>query len=111
VRQTTNRSEAMKNEIHETENLTEKEINALIVIIHGDHSNLGDDCTAVWAQPSDLIQQGYSKHEAAGLWSSLLEKGSLDLYEERDKSEGGDLFTVMNGHLPTWKQEYIEDNA
>ena len=70
----------MKNEIHNTKNLTEKEIKALTVIIHGSHSNLEDDCTAVWAQPSDLIQQGYSKHEAAGLWSSLLEKFAIDLY-------------------------------
>jgi len=100
----------MKNEIHNIENLTEKEITALTVIIHGSYSNLEDDCTAVWAQPSDLIQQGYSKHEAAGLWSSLLEKDSLELYEERDKRDGGDLFVVNMEHLPTWKQKYIEEN-
>jgi len=100
----------MENKIENSENFTEKEIKALLVIIHGSYSNLEDDCTAVWAQPSDLIQQGYSKHEAAGLWSSLIEKDALELYEERSKVDGGDLFVVATDHLPIWKQEYIKEN-
>tara|TARA_R110000803_G_scaffold192302_1_gene255107 strand:- start:289 stop:624 length:336 start_codon:yes stop_codon:yes gene_type:complete len=45
-----------------------------------------------WCQPEDLISRGFSKHQAAGLFSSLLEKKAIQLYEERNKSEGGDLF-------------------
>ncbi len=45
-----------------------------------------------WCQPSDLIRKGFSKHQAAGLFSSLLEKKVIQLEEERSASEGGDLF-------------------
>jgi len=82
--------------------LTDKEQKAIDTIL--DYSNLSDDCSAVWAQPEDLIVNGYSKHEAAGLWSSLLEKGALEEDEKRTKAMGGDLFSLGWDVLPKWKQ-------
>jgi hypothetical protein len=82
--------------------LTKKEEKAIQTIFKvGD---IGDDLDCVWAQPSDLIDNGYSKHETAGLWSSLLDKGAIYLHEERDKEDGGDLFTVDWDLIPQWKQ-------
>ena len=88
-------------------NLTEKETKAIETIL--ERSNLEDDCSCVWAQPIDLIDSGYSKHEAAGLWSSLLEKGALDEDEKRSKADGGDLFILAWDLLPQWKQIEINE--
>jgi hypothetical protein len=88
-------------------NLTEKETKAIETIL--ENSNLEDDCSCVWAQPIDLIDSGYSKHEAAGLWSSLLEKGALDEDEKRSKADGGDLFILAWDLLPQWKQIEINE--
>ena len=82
--------------------LTKKEEQAIKTILESGY--IGDDFDCVWAQPSDLIDNGYSKHVTAGLWSSLLDKGAIDLYEERDKEDGGDLFTVDWDLIPQWKQ-------
>ena len=82
--------------------LTKKEEQAIKTILESGY--IEDDFSCVWAQPSDLIDNGYSKHETAGLWSSLLDKGAIDLYEERDKEDGGDLFTVYWDLIPQWKQ-------
>ena len=72
--------------------LTEKEFKALEVIKQ--NSDAPDNGKGLaWAQPSDLIRNGYSKHEAAGLWSSLMEKLVIELWEERSKEDGGDIFT------------------
>ena len=77
-----------------TVSLTEKEFKALETIkLNTDAPDQPSECTTVWTQPSDLIRNGYSKHEAAGLWSSLMEKLIIEIYEERSKEEGGDLFT------------------
>ena len=74
-----------------TAQLTEKEFKALEVIKQ--NSDSPDDGEGLaWTQPSDLIRSGYSKHEAAGLWSSLMEKLVIELWEERPKEDGGDLF-------------------
>jgi hypothetical protein len=77
-----------------TVTLTEKEFKALETIKqNSDAPDRPSECTFAWTQPSDLIRNGYSKHEAAGLWSSLMEKLIIELYEPRSKEEGGDLFT------------------
>lgn len=86
--------------------LTEKEEKALKVML--EMSNLEDDNSAVWTQPRDLIQRGYSRHEAAGLFSSLSEKFVIDLTEERTKAEGGDLYEITYDYLPKWKQAWID---
>ena len=72
--------------------LTEKEFKALEVIKQNTDAPDNDEGFA-WTQPSDLISSGYSKHEAAGLWSSLMEKLVIELWEERSKEDGGDIFT------------------
>jgi len=90
--------------------LTEKETKAIETILRSGY--IEDDFSCVWAQPNDLIGNGYSKHEAAGLWSSLLKKFAIDLYEERDEKDGGDLFTIDWDLIPQWKQiscNYIGD--
>ena len=71
--------------------LTEKEFKALEVIKQNTDSPDNGEGFA-WTQPADLIRSGYSKHEAAGLWSSLMEKLVIELWEERPKEDGGDLF-------------------
>ena len=87
--------------------LTNKEQKAIDTILG--YSNLSDDSSTVWAQPEDLIVNGYSKHEAAGLWSSLLDKGALEEDEKRTKAEGGDLFVLGWDVLPKWKQIEINE--
>ena len=102
----TNTTQTGGNKMH----LTEKETKAIETILRSGY--IEDDFDCVWAQPSDLIDNGYSKHETAGLWSSLLDKGAIDLYEERDKEDGGDLFTLDWNLIPQWKQiacNYIGD--
>ena len=75
-------------------NLTEKELKALEVIKqNSDAPDKPDSCSLSWTQPSDLIRNGYSKHEAAGLWSSLTDKLIIEIWEPRSKEDGGDLFT------------------
>ena len=73
--------------------LTEKEFKALEVIKqNSDSPDDPDSCTLCWTQPSDLIRSGYTKHEAAGLWSSLMDKLIIEIWEPRSKEDGGDLF-------------------
>ena len=87
--------------------LTKKEEQAIKTILESGY--IEDDFSCVWAQPSDLIDNGYSKHETAGLWSSLLEKGALDEDEKRSKADGGDLFILAWDLLPQWKQIEINE--
>ena len=88
-------------------NISAKEQKAIDIILAV--SNLEDDCSAVWCQPSDLIENGFSRHEAAGLWSSLLDKGLIEEDEKRPASEGGDLFLLCWDVLPRWKQIEINE--
>jgi len=75
-----------------TVTLTEKEFKALEVIkLNTDAPDDGQGLA--WTQPADLIRSGYSKHQTAGLWSSLMEKLIIEIYEERSKEDGGDIFT------------------
>ena len=72
--------------------LTDKEAKAIEVMKTQTDCSDYDDVSGAWTQPEDLIRKGYSKNEAAGLWSSLMEKGMIELYEKRSKTDGGDLF-------------------
>jgi hypothetical protein len=75
-------------------NLTEKELKALEVIKqNSDAPDNPSECSLAWTQPCDLIRNGYTKHESAGLWSSLMDKMIIEIYEPRSKEDGGDLFT------------------
>ena len=74
-----------------TEKLTEKEFKALETIkLNTDAPDDGQGLA--WTQPSDLLRSGYSKHQTAGLWSSLMEKKIIEIWEERAKEDGGDIF-------------------
>ena len=70
---------------------TVKERKAIQVI--RDNNDICDNGEC-WAQPSDLINNGYSQHETAGLFSALMSKGILSLREERPKWDGGDLYVL-----------------
>jgi hypothetical protein len=37
-----------------------------------------------WTLPQILIDAGYSRHEAAGFWSSLLAKGAIEEYDRNE---------------------------
>ena len=82
--------------------LTKKEEQAIKAILENGY--IGDDFSCVWAHPSDLVDKGFSRHEAAGLWSSLLGKGAIDLMDERPKEFGGNLFCLDWDLIPQWKQ-------
>ncbi len=81
----------MKNLAKQEVELSEKELEAIKLFRECNDEPDGEDGLA-WCQPEDLIRGGFSKHQAAGLFSSLLEKKVVELYEPRSKSEGGDLF-------------------
>jgi hypothetical protein len=73
---------------------TEKESKAIKTIMANNDIEICGAGPHCWSQPEDLIGNGFSKHETAGLYSALMEKGILWLYEPRTKSEGGDLYTL-----------------
>ena len=75
--------------------LTEKETKAIKTI--QEENDIMDD-GACFADPSDLIRRGYSKHEAAGMWSALMEIGLIALYEDRPKKDGGNLFVLYENN-------------
>lgn len=68
-----------------TFNLTAKELDAARILVQACLDNMGgtrpssleyDEFT--WVDIGDLMKAGYTRHQAAGLFSSLHEKGFLD---------------------------------
>ncbi len=71
--------------------LTDNEFKAAIVFLKGCLWNMGgerpsdlmiDQCT--WVDASDLVDKGWSKHEAAGTYGALAEKVVVCLDEDGD---------------------------
>jgi len=67
-------------------NLTRRELHVSLVLVNECLSAMGgsrpsdlENDEMTWISPDDLILNGYSKHEAAGFWSSLSDKGFIDL--------------------------------
>ena len=67
-----------------TYDLTNNEMQAAKVLVQTCLDNMGgkrpadlehDECT--WIMPSDLIEAGWNKNEAAGTWSALDAKGFI----------------------------------
>lgn len=74
-----------------TFNLTVNETRAALILVASCLKGMGgsrpldlDDDPYTWVAPADLIDAGYTRHEAAGTWSALLEKGIID---ESDTNE------------------------
>ena len=72
------------------DNLTEGELKALRVLIAECLECMGGKRPAdlendpwTWCYADTLIEKGYSRHEAAGYFSSLSEKGVIEHYETR----------------------------
>ncbi len=71
-----------------TFSLTDKETQALILFTQSCLDGMGgkrpsdlEDDTYTWISEKDLTRGGFSKHQAAGLISSLSEKGVIYEYE------------------------------
>ena len=72
-------------------NLTANETRAALILVKSCLKGMGgsrpldlDDDPYTWVAPEDLMAAGYSRHEAAGTWSALLDKG---LIYEADRNE------------------------
>lgn len=64
--------------------LTEKELKAATILVQSCLSNMGgsrpsdlDADPFTWVEIKDLMEEGYSQNEAAGLFSSLSSKGFI----------------------------------
>jgi len=74
-----------------TFNLTENETRALEVLYKSCLDNMSGNCIEdlkndpfTWCDASDLIDAGWSKHEAAGTYGALIEKSVVWPDEEGD---------------------------
>ena len=79
-----------------TFNLTEKEFKAARIFVETCLDGMGgkrpsdleyDEYT--WIDANDLISNGHTRHEAAGLMSSLSEKGFIAEYDNRPPGGAG----------------------
>ena len=71
-----------------TFNLTANETRAALVLVKSCLRGMGgsrpldlDDDPYTWVDPQDLINAGYSRHEAAGTWGALIDKGMIYEYD------------------------------
>ena len=71
--------------------LTENELKAAMVLVKSCLSGMGGKRPAdlehdeyTWVDANDLIKAGWSKHEAAGTWGALLEKGIVEVYSRTE---------------------------
>jgi len=55
--------------------------------------------TYTWAWADTLIENGYSRHEAAGYWSSLEKKGVISHWEGKDYVVNDDVWQAFD---PIW---------
>ena len=90
----------MKNLAKKEIALSEKEVEAIKAFQKYSDAPDSEEDDLAWCQPEDLIRYGFTKHQAAGLFSSLLEKKVIQLYEPRSKAEGGDLFVFPWNIVP-----------
>ena len=72
-------------------NLTANETRAALILVKSCLSGMGgsrpsdlDSDPYTWVAPEDLIAAGYSRHEAAGTWGALVDKGMI---YEADRNE------------------------
>lgn len=84
-----------------TFDLTAKELRAAALLTAQCLSNMGGkrpidlDCDPyTWVDGKDLMQHGYSQHEAAGLFSSLNAKGFIDCWQDRINGKNVDVAAV-----------------
>lgn len=70
-------------------NLTNAEAKVALILVNECLAGMGGDRPAdlehdeyTWADPKDLIACGYTKHQAAGFFSSLKEKGFLECWDD-----------------------------
>ena len=91
-----------------TFNLTTNELKATIALVKnclagmcGERpADLMDD-PYTWAEPQDLIDAGWTKHEAAGTWGALEEKGIV----------GGDTKRTYFMGQPEPLESYVDESV
>lgn len=71
-----------------THELTENETKAALVLVGCCLENMGGDRPSdleydpyTWVYPEDLINAGWSRHEAAGTWNALIQKAVVQKYD------------------------------
>ncbi len=84
-------------------NLTPNEMRAAITLVKSCLNGMGGDRPAdlehdtyTWIAPEDLHAAGYSKHEAAGTWGALMEKGFIDQADEDEFSLADDAWRWLD---------------
>jgi hypothetical protein len=74
-----------------TFDLTANELKVAMILVNECLAGMGGERPAdlehdeyTWADPKDLQRYGYSRHEAAGFWSSLMAKGFIYEYDKNE---------------------------
>ena len=72
-------------------NLTTNEEQAALVLVQSCVDGMGgqrpidlDDDPFTWVWPDVLLDNGWTRHEAAGTWNALLDKGVIYQHDEKD---------------------------
>jgi len=86
--------------------LTEGELKVARILVQECLNGMGgkrpsdlDGDRFTWAWADTLIEHGYSRHEAAGFWSSLEKKGIIYHYEGKDYVVNDEVWQAFD---PIW---------
>ena len=88
------------------DNLTDGELKVARILVQECLNGMGgkrpadlDGDRFTWAWADTLIENGYSRHEAAGYWSSLEKKGVISHWEGKDYVVNDEVWQAFD---PIW---------
>ena len=91
--------------------LTPNEERAALVLVQSCLDGMGgqrpidlDDDPFTWVWPDVLIDNGWTRHETAGTWNALLDKGIIYEYDENDYVLSDDAYLWLD---TIWKEEHV----
>lgn len=86
-----------------TFNLTANETRAALILVKSCLKGMGgsrpldlDNDPYTWVDPQDLIDAGYSRHEAAGTWGALVDKGVIYEYDRNEYAMADDGYRFLD---------------
>ena len=90
-------------------NLTTTEEQAALVLVQSCLDGMGgqrpidlDDDPFTWVWPDVLLDNGWTRHEAAGTWNALLDKGVIYQHDEKDYVLSDDAYRWLD---TIWREQ------
>ena len=90
-------------------NLTTNEEQAALVLVQSCLDGMGgqrpidlDDDPFTWVWPDVLLDNGGTRHEAAGTWNALLDKGVIYQHDEKDYVLSDDAYRWLD---TIWREQ------